>query len=95
MALTNLCLCCAATDGAMDAAYHSHRGSAAMLLTLIILTNFTMGFFVPNIRLRVRLVWSAFSLLLQAMVLVRCPAVLCIMPHHMLPAGRCMCCAGT
>ncbi len=64
----------AATEGAMDAAYSSHRGSAAMLLTLIVLTNFTMGFLVPNVYLRGWLVWSAFSLLLQAMVLVRCPA---------------------
>ncbi|PRW56662.1 MYND finger [Chlorella sorokiniana] len=58
-----------ATDGAMDAAYRGHRGSAALLLLLIVLTNFTMGLLVLNIYMRLRLRWSAVSLLLQAMVL--------------------------
>lgn len=62
--------CHAATDGAMDAAYAGHRGSAATLLLLMIFTNFTMGLLVPNIYMRLRLPWSAASLLLQDMLLV-------------------------
>ena len=54
----------------MDAADAGHRGSAAALLLLLILTNFTFGLLVPNIYMRLRLQWSAISLLLQAALLV-------------------------
>lgn len=74
----------------MDAAYAGHRGSAATLLLLLVLTNFTMGLLVPNIYMRLRLPWSAASLLLQAMLLVSGSDV-----HRMGPACRLGCCLPT
>lgn len=58
----------AATDGAMDAAYVGHRGSAAGVLGLIILTNFCPALLIVNLYLRLLLPWSAAGLLLQSLL---------------------------